>query len=90
MPRKKLQQLETFMKVPNMNHCAADARWAFPVLLREPLGLEQAGQPEGGLSVSDGCTVPRGRYDLMLPFLPRSVGGLLLDFILPPISTVSW
>lgn len=45
---KKLQQLGTFMKVPNMNHCAADARRAFPVLLREPLGLEQAWRPEGG------------------------------------------
>lgn len=45
---RKLQQLGTFMKVPNMNHCSADARRAFPVLLREPLGLEQAGRPEGG------------------------------------------
>ena len=44
---KKLEQLGTFMKVPNMNHCTADARRAFPVLLREPLGLEQAGRPEG-------------------------------------------
>lgn len=45
---KKLQQLGTFMKVPNMNHCTADARRAFPVLLRELVGLEQAGEPEGG------------------------------------------
>ncbi len=45
---KKLQQLGTFMKVPNMNHCTADARRSFPVLLREPLGLKQAGRLEGG------------------------------------------
>lgn len=45
---KTLQQLGTFMKVPNMNHCSTDARRAFPVLLREHLGLEQAGWPGGG------------------------------------------
>lgn len=32
----------------------------------------------GGLSVSDGCTVLHGRYDLMLLFLPHSMGGLRL------------
>lgn len=47
------------MKVPNMNHCTVDARRAFPVLLREPLGLKQ-----GGLSVSDGCTVQYGTVDM--------------------------
>jgi len=36
------------MKVQNMNHCAADARRAFPVLLREPLEPEQAGAVRGG------------------------------------------
>lgn len=29
----------------------------------------------GGLSVSDGCTVLHGGYDLMLLFLHRSMGG---------------
>ena len=46
---EKLQQLGTFMKVPNMNHCTADARRAFPVLLREPLGRAgTAWAAEGG------------------------------------------
>lgn len=80
MGPKKLLPLGTFMKVPNMNHCTADARRAFPVLLREsPSDWNKlGGLSRGGLSVSDGCTVLHGRYDLMLLFLlflPRSMGG---------------
>lgn len=38
----------------------------------EPDGLEQSGERGGG------CTVAHGRYDLMLPLLSRSMGGLCL------------
>lgn len=45
---ENLQQPGTFMKVPNMNHCSVDARRAFPVLLREPVGSERPEQAKGG------------------------------------------
>lgn len=55
---EKIQQLRTFMKVPNMNHCSADAWRLFPVLLR---AWWTGTGSWGGLSVSDGCTVVYGR-----------------------------
>lgn len=46
---KNLLPLGTFMKVPNMNHCTADARRAFPVLLREsPSDWNKLGGLSGG------------------------------------------
>lgn len=55
-----------------MDHCASDAWWAFPVLLGARWTGTEWGKGGGG------CTVAHGRYDLMLPLLSRSMGGLCL------------
>lgn len=61
-PKSKARPQKVFMEVPNMNHCRADARRAFPVLLREPPSSRKGGRGggggvQGGVSASDGCTV---------------------------------